>query len=326
MLSGTVEMKGHQGVVRFGAVMVGILGLAGCASVFEGLHQEITVSTNPPGATCQLIREGATIARVEATPAVVTVRKSKHDITVRCNKPGFYEATYYNNSGTSAAVAANVAVDVILTLGISSIVDSANGADNKYEEMVNITMIPLTAGQTAAAAAPAPAPTPAVAAPTVAAVATPAAPATPPTPATPAASATPAAAPTPTPTPTSAPVATPDPVAAPAPAKVIDPSVLEEKTLYGMRVGKPAIVDYYAPGGTMLRREGTCVQQGQWSVKDGQLCLQVGDAPADCYLVAGTLGQPVLNAPGASGLLPAIRASRVVSGNAENLKSGGTCS
>ena len=235
---------------------------------------------------------------------MVTVRKSKHDITVRCNKPGFYEATYYNNSGTSAAVAANVAVDVILTLGISSIVDSANGADNKYEEMVNITMIPLTAGQTAAA--PAPTPAPAVAAPTVAAVATP------------------AAAPTPTPAP--APVATPDPVAAPAPAKVVDPSVLEEKTLYGMRVGKPAIVDYYAPGGTMLRREGTCVQQGQWSVKDGQLCLQVGDAPADCYLVAGTLGQPVLNAPGASGLLPAIRASRVVSGNAENLKSGGTCS
>lgn len=307
-------MKGHQGLVRLGAVMVGVLSLAGCASVFEGLHQDIMVNTNPPGATCQLIREGATIARIEATPGVVTVRKSKHDITVRCNKPGFYEATYYNNSGTSAAVAANVAVDVILTLGISSIVDSANGADNKYEESVNITMIPLTAGQTAAvpAAAPVPVAAPAAAAPVVAAAAIPATPA-PVTPA-PAATPTPAAVPTPAPAPAALPV------------KVVDPSTLEDKTLYGMRVGKPAIVDYYAPGGTMLRREGTCVAQGQWSVKDGQLCLQVGEAAAECYLVAGSLGQPQLNTPGATSPVPAIRASRVVSGNAESLKRGGTCS
>ena len=73
----------------------------------------------------------------------MTVRKSKHDITIRCDKPGYQQATYINKSGTSATIAANVAVDLILTAGISSIVDSANGADNKYESVVNIMLPPI---------------------------------------------------------------------------------------------------------------------------------------------------------------------------------------
>jgi hypothetical protein len=80
---------------------------------------------------------------VAKTPATVTVRKTKYDITVRCKKPGFQEATYMNHSGVSATIAANVVVDVLLTAGISSIVDSATGADNKYDSVVNLNLLPL---------------------------------------------------------------------------------------------------------------------------------------------------------------------------------------
>ena len=97
--------------------------VGGCASVFEGTHEDISVVTNPVGATCTFEREGKPIGSVVNTPGTLTVRKSKYDITIKCNKSGYQEAAYINHSGTTATIAANVAVDLILTAGISSIVD-----------------------------------------------------------------------------------------------------------------------------------------------------------------------------------------------------------
>ena len=119
------------------------VALSGCVSVFEGTSQDISVVTNPGAATCVFEREGMNIGTIPSTPGKLTVRKNKYDITVKCNKPGYQEAFYLNHSGVSATIAANVAADLILTAGISSIVDSATGADNKYDSVVNITMIPI---------------------------------------------------------------------------------------------------------------------------------------------------------------------------------------
>lgn len=119
--------------------------LCGCATVFEGTSQEITVVTNPPGAVCSFNRQDKEVGRIENTPGTANIRKSKYDITIKCNKPGYAEAQYLNHSGTTATIAANVAADLILTAGLSSIVDSADGADNKYDSAVNISMIPTGA-------------------------------------------------------------------------------------------------------------------------------------------------------------------------------------
>ena len=133
----------------FSVMAAGAVGfcLSGCASIFEGTSQEITIVTNPPGATCALEREGLPIQTLVSTPGTVLVRKSKYDITVKCNKPGFEEAQFLNNSGTSAYIAGNIAADVILTAGLSSIVDSASGADNKYDPIVNISLVPIQQAQ-----------------------------------------------------------------------------------------------------------------------------------------------------------------------------------
>lgn len=82
------------------------------------------------------------VGRIANTPGTANIRKSKYDITIKCTKDGYQEATYLNHSGTTATIAANVAADIILTAGLSSIVDSADGADNKYDSAVNISMIP----------------------------------------------------------------------------------------------------------------------------------------------------------------------------------------
>ncbi len=121
------------------------LGLSGCSTIVKGTDQEIAINTNPVGANCVLEREGKEIARLDNTPGTVTVSKLKHDITIICNKVGYQTATYINGSGwESGAGAAGIALDVVLTLGISSAVDSATGADNRYESPVNITMIPAS--------------------------------------------------------------------------------------------------------------------------------------------------------------------------------------
>jgi hypothetical protein len=101
--------------------------------------------TNPSGASCVFTRQGTTIGTISSTPAVLNVPKRKYDITITCSKAGYADASYLNHSGVTAVIAANIAADVLLTAGISSIVDSADGADNKYDSAVNLTLSPLPA-------------------------------------------------------------------------------------------------------------------------------------------------------------------------------------
>lgn len=146
-------------------LVAGVLPCFGCVSVFEGTSQEIHVATSPAGATCVFERQGQNIGTIVDTPGMLTVRKSKYDITIRCDKPGYEQASYNNHSGVSAAIAANIAVDILLTAGIASIVDSANGADNKYDSVVNLTLVPAApqaAGTTAAPPTSSATPTPPV--------------------------------------------------------------------------------------------------------------------------------------------------------------------
>lgn len=149
--------------VRVLLAAASLLPCMGCVSVFEGTSQDIHVATSPAGATCVFERQGQNIGTIVATPGVLTVRKNKYDITIRCDKSGYEQASYNNHSGVSAAIAANIAVDILLTAGIASIVDSANGADNKYDSVVNLTLIPAAPQAAGTAPSTAPAPTAAAA-------------------------------------------------------------------------------------------------------------------------------------------------------------------
>lgn len=131
-------------VLRTVALSLTGAALFGCSAIVQGTDQDITMNTNPPGASCVLEREGKQIGTVANTPGSVNVSKTKHDITITCDKEGYQTATYINDSGwESGSGAAGIALDVILTLGISSAVDSATGADNRYESPVNMSLIPL---------------------------------------------------------------------------------------------------------------------------------------------------------------------------------------
>ncbi|WP_439816172.1 hypothetical protein [Zavarzinia sp. CC-PAN008] len=116
-----------------------IAALGGCSSIIEGRSQQIQVNTNPPGAMCRLDREGQTIATISPTPGSAYIEKTKHDITVVCDKEGYQQATYLNHSGAAGATFGNI----VLGGGIGWAIDSATGSDNKYDGVVNITLPPI---------------------------------------------------------------------------------------------------------------------------------------------------------------------------------------
>jgi hypothetical protein len=126
-------------------------GLGGCASIITGTSQDIAIATTPGGARCVLTREKETIATVDSTPGTVTVRKDKHDILVTCDKAGYQTATKYLDSDVEAGTFGNIILGGVVGWGI----DSATGADNKYDETVSIPLVATTTAAKAPAAAPA---------------------------------------------------------------------------------------------------------------------------------------------------------------------------
>lgn len=114
--------------------------LAGCSSVVEGTSQTLTFETNPPGATCVLERNGVAIGNV-TTPSGIVVQKTKHNILVTCTKPGYQEAKATLKSEVAGATFGNI----ILGGGIGWAIDSASGADNKYQTITTLTLLPEAA-------------------------------------------------------------------------------------------------------------------------------------------------------------------------------------
>lgn len=131
-------------------VMLALLGLAlaSCASLVEGMTQQITVVTDPAGARCALMRQGAVLGTIDQTPASIVVAKTRDDITITCSRAGYKQARFVNHSGLAQVTYANV-----LTAGLGSALDAAAGSDNKYQSQVTIPLIPdgpyrLDAGDT----------------------------------------------------------------------------------------------------------------------------------------------------------------------------------
>jgi hypothetical protein len=143
--------------IAAGAAVIFVAGnLGACSSIVEGTSQEIVINTTPAGASCALNRKDTVIARVAPTPGAATIKKTKYDITVLCEKDGYQQATFLDKSGVAGATFGNI----ILGGGVGWAIDSASGADNKYDSPVNITLVPV--GAAAPAAAPTPPPTAAV--------------------------------------------------------------------------------------------------------------------------------------------------------------------
>ncbi len=94
------------------------------------------VNTNPPECTCSLVRNNLPLGTVSPTPGTIYIEKTKHDIVITCKKDGYEDATYINKSGSAGATFGNIVAGGLIGWGV----DSATGADNKYDSPVNLTL------------------------------------------------------------------------------------------------------------------------------------------------------------------------------------------
>jgi hypothetical protein len=129
-------------IIRLFVLGFVVCGSTGCATILAGKSQTVTVATNPPGARCEMLREGRVIGTVENTPGAITLLKTKHDIDLTCRKEGFIEGKGFGDSGVEGATYGNIILGGLIGWGI----DSAVGADNKYPDVMTVNLVPASLG------------------------------------------------------------------------------------------------------------------------------------------------------------------------------------
>jgi hypothetical protein len=115
--------------------------LPGCASIFQGRLQNISVQSTPESAHCDLFRKAGHPLSVSATPAMVTVTRTKNDIVVTCQLAGYRPARQRLHSGVSGMAIGNVLLGGFIGWSI----DPARGTDNEYPFAINLQMGPVSA-------------------------------------------------------------------------------------------------------------------------------------------------------------------------------------
>ncbi len=144
--AGGINMK----VNYYAALLMGAATcLSGCGTITQGTSQNITITSTPPGAHCDLTRKGEHVATLDKTPGTVKVDKTKNDILLTCDLPGYQTASANLESGYGAGTFGNI----ILGGGIGWAINSATGADNKYPSTANVQFVPAPTGPSAAAPA-----------------------------------------------------------------------------------------------------------------------------------------------------------------------------
>jgi hypothetical protein len=138
-LTGRLAVNSSLGIlVRAALVGIALAQLTGCATIVKGHSQQINVATDPPGAACELQRDGTAIATVNPTPGMATVEKSRKDLAISCRKSGYFDADGKVVSKFHPMTFGNVLFGGIIGFGI----DAASGAMMEYEESISVRLIP----------------------------------------------------------------------------------------------------------------------------------------------------------------------------------------
>ncbi|NOT42949.1 MAG: hypothetical protein HOP13_20920 [Alphaproteobacteria bacterium] len=119
-------------------LLVASLGLGGCATVVKGTKQDVAISTDPPGASCMVSRNGAEVAMIAQTPGIVQVSRDRAALVVSCTKaPEFAApATQTVDSKFNGATLGNILLGGV----VGVVVDASTGANYSYPEQVAVSL------------------------------------------------------------------------------------------------------------------------------------------------------------------------------------------
>jgi hypothetical protein len=112
--------------------------VTGCATITTGTSHNLTVVTEPPGATCELRRGDEIIGAVNPTPGSVRISKSTRDVIIRCRREGMADAVVTLSPEFQAMTLGNILIGGVVGI----VVDAASGAAGRYPNSVTLSMAP----------------------------------------------------------------------------------------------------------------------------------------------------------------------------------------
>lgn len=117
------------------ASLSSIVLLSGCATITNGRYQQVTVATQPQGASCVLKNNKGTW-NVKSTPETIEVHRSMDDLHVACKKPGYKDTPSTVKSTTKKMIAGNILFGGIVGGGV----DAYNGSGFSYPTQINLNL------------------------------------------------------------------------------------------------------------------------------------------------------------------------------------------
>jgi hypothetical protein len=112
--------------------------LSACATIMDGSSQTITIGTTPPGALCTVDQDGHRLGTITTTPGTVKVERSKEDLKIVCEAPGYASAEDTESPTFNSSTMANVILGGVIGLAV----DAASGANHKYPTNIHIDLLP----------------------------------------------------------------------------------------------------------------------------------------------------------------------------------------
>ncbi|RED51385.1 hypothetical protein [Aestuariispira insulae] len=112
--------------------------LTNCAAIVTGTDQEIEVTTQPAGATCQLSQGNERVSTIPSTPRTVSVDRSWSDLYITCEKKGHLPETVMVPSELEPVTFGNILIGGII--GFS--VDAATGSMREYPDEQFFVLVP----------------------------------------------------------------------------------------------------------------------------------------------------------------------------------------
>jgi len=119
-------------------VFVALWHLVGCATIVEGASQVVRIETDPPGASCSILRDGLVVSSIPSTPATISLFKDNGELSLQCNKPGYLDVESKQSAEFSGMTFGNILFGGLIGVAI----DAGSGATHKYPAMVMLTLIP----------------------------------------------------------------------------------------------------------------------------------------------------------------------------------------
>jgi len=112
------------------------LGLCACATITTSPSQDLAIATEPPGARCEVHRDGRFVGTLEATLGTLRIGKSSRDSVVTCTRPGHRPAQATLRPEFNPVTIGNVLLGGVVGI----IVDASTGAVSRYPDSVQLVL------------------------------------------------------------------------------------------------------------------------------------------------------------------------------------------